>query len=520
MVKLLGVLCRTVIATLVLCLLPGLPEARAEYSNASFMAVLGAPPVGAGTFTLPDGARFPQVTIGDYVPADGDNHVVSVSTGLTLDFYLSVGEIGGDVVSGKMRLTALRLETPEDTKILNLGTYTLFLQDDGGPYQVSGPVVGDRYTLYFPGKDTKGTAADTTDDAWFLFKVHQNAVGPDSDNPAFLSGRAQIVMGDRILAQADESATATTVPGTNMAAALDAPGLPTGSIFNQILPEDGSGDLPLGADTPAAFSTGRVRNGAFAGSGDPLTTVTYSLALTDGGTKVTKGIFLNRFTRTVAGGKTVEGFMVGNLGETDDAGNTPAEGYLFAFVTPQATPTILLGSVEGAGSNTASSAQYSTVLAGVDFVPPEVFPVGDTPDLFADRFTQYPSSAWDFNGWRDVASVQFLINDSTASNRILARYDAVRNRLSLYNKALRKWVGTCAPGAAGSIRTPYATLDCKTTAVARSGEMVTVIWSLKPTAKMFAPLKANTYLKVTDRAGLVAGWRMISSEQFIGAVGP
>jgi hypothetical protein len=507
------------VAALLLSVLAGVPEARAEYANGSFLGVFTASTPSTGRVNLQSRQFFPQVTTGDYVPADVDNHAVDITSGVTVDFFLGVGELSSDTVPGKMRLTQFQLATPTEPRLLVIGTYTLFMSDDAGPYQISGPVLGDRFTLYIPGKDTKGTDV-ASDDAWFLLKVNESAVGPDPEHPAYLTGRAQILMGDRVLVHYSEGMDVfTSADGAGMSTDLVAPGLSSGTL-NQIRPADGSADIALSGDTAAFFISGRTRVGTIGAGLDPYTVFGGNLMRKDGPGATGQGIFLNRFTRTLPGGKLMQGFTLGDTGPADADGITAFDGYTFGFVTGQAAPAILFGEVDGLANAEHANAGMGADLVAVDFVPPEVYPVGQQRDLFCDRFTPYDTYAFDFNGWQDVTSVQLLINDTMASNRILARYDAVKNRLSLFNKATNSWVGSCIPGTTAMIKTPYVTLDCKATSVNRNGEILRLEWSLKPTARMLPVLHPKAYVKITDRAGLVAGWRELRSEQSITSVGP
>ena len=220
--------------------------------------------------------------------------------------------------------------------------------------------------------------------------------------------------------------------------------------------------------------------------------------------------------------------MVGDIGAAPADTSAPVAGYVFATVTPQLSPALLFGTLTGSANYTSTNLTIASRLEQVDSVPPEVEIPGDGQVLFTDRFQNYSSSVSDFNGWQDIQSVQLLVNDSLAQNRILARYDAAMNRFSLYDRSLKQWVGSCAPGAAATIKTPWVSLSCKDSTVSTvgspakggAGGIVTVGWNLKPTALMLPPLFANAYVKVTDRAGLIGGWRMVVNGQEILPVGP
>jgi hypothetical protein len=131
---------------------------------------------------------------------------------------------------------------------------------------------------------------------------------------------------------------------------------------------------------------------------------------------------------------------------------------------------------------------------------------------YTDRYLVYDTATTDLNGWRDLRSVQLLINNSTATNRIVARYDVATNRLALFNKALGKWTAGCLPGSGTTLRTPWVSLSCKDTTVYRGGEVVSIGWSLKPTSRMLGSW--NAYLKITDSSGQITGWRAVNDDKY------
>lgn len=478
--------------------------ADAMYHNGAFVGQV-TNVSGAGSLTLPAGAVFPQVTGGD-ITLDADR-IVGVLTGVTMDFHVSIGEFAEEIAPGTARYSFFQLA---DGGYFFVGTYTMTLNNDSGPYPVSGPVVGDKYGIYFPGKSDGNTPGDTSDDFTFLIRARALPVDATAEKPTLL-GRAQLLVGTRLI-----SATSDTTTSTNTSQGawqyLSDPGLTGGSTFNQIVPADGSADLSLGGDTPALFISNLTRSGT-TGAGVPVTSTANALRLVPGGpgTPGSIGIGFGRFKRTLPGGKTFEGFNVLDIGESS-GGSSPSEGYVFAFVTPETTPALLYGTSSGTATTTGATLTTDVEMWAVDSAPADALP-GDTMDsYYTDRYLVYDTATTDLNGWRDLRSVQLLINNSTATNRIVARYDVATNRLALFNKALGKWTAGCLPGSGTTLRTPWVSLSCKDTTVYRGGEVVSIGWSLKPTSRMLGSW--NAYLKITDSSGQITGWRAVNDDKY------
>lgn len=483
---------------LALALLLGAPSAHAMYYNGSFLGhMTGAS--GSSSFVLPAGSLFPQVSLTDLTV--GADSTVSVYNGATMDFTLTLGEFAENGLTGTMRYTFFQIDTPDGARVFLLGSYTLNLGNDTGPYPVSGPVIGDQYGIYLPGRNNGNTPADPSDDETFLVRARISPVGDDPINPTYL-GRAQVLVGKRLLStMTDALTTTTTFAGTP--ASLAGSGLANGSTFNQIM----RADVVLGEDTAAVFVSNITRTGTI-GAGDPYSNATHALRLAPGGPGTAGiGIFLTRFTRVVPGGKTMEGFAVADI-EAPSGGSSAVEGYYFAFVTPQTSPALLFGTLSGTATSTGATATITAELREVDSTPPDALPAEDDPELYTDRYQSYSAAASDLNGWRDLKSVQFLVNDSATVNRLVARYDVATNRLALYNKTSGTWTAGCLPGSNTTLRTPWVSLSCKNTTVTRSGEFLSVDWNLKPTAKMLGSW--NSYLQATDRSGQASGLRAIT----------
>lgn len=487
-------------AACLVTLVAGPPSASAEYRDGSFLGVF-TDNGGTASFTLPGGSAFPQVSFFD-VPVSGDTPV-TVSNGAKLDFYLTVaGNGGSDVVAGNMRLTLCQADVGEDHLVHVVGTYTLKLMSaDDVPYEVSGPVIGDGKSLYFAGRDHSNTLGDGSDDTVFLVRVDATAIGAGSPLPLYLSGAARVLFGERVLRTMGAVMSAT---GSGSPLPLAAPGLSGGTSVNQITPADGTGDVELSTDTPGYFVPNLVRSGTVGGAGT-LSTAANSLMI--GSDPASYGFHVTRFTHTYADGRPLAGFLVGDVGVADGGGTRPLDGFIFSLVAPDSTPALLFGTFAGSLASTTMTVTPEAAFYAVDPTPAEPF-AANAPALFTTRYDNVWTTTRDLNGWRQVKTVYLLINDGKTSNRIFARYQADTNRLHLYNKILKAWVGGYAPGSNRVITTPWASLNCRKTAFGRQGEHLVVTWSLKPTTKMLGSW--GVYLKADTRSGLLGTWRELT----------
>ncbi|MBF0522504.1 MAG: hypothetical protein HQL24_05540 [Candidatus Omnitrophica bacterium] len=112
----------------------------------------------------------------------------------------------------------------------------------------------------------------------------------------------------------------------------------------------------------------------------------------------------------------------------------------------------------------------------------------------------------DADGYSDIKSVYFLISPSSTSltNCPYLYYDKSANKLYLRNDANTAWLGGYAPGSSNTIENSYAKLSCASTTVSGSGNILTVKWSIILKTAFLGT--ENTYLNVTDTAGLTSGW--------------
>ena len=76
----------------------------------------------------------------------------------------------------------------------------------------------------------------------------------------------------------------------------------------------------------------------------------------------------------------------------------------------------------------------------------------------------------------------------------------------MFNNAGTGFVGSCTPGAAGSLSNSRGTLSCRATTVSRSGNNLTVNWNIKPKAAFVSATKKNLYLYARDMSNAITGW--------------
>jgi|GEM_PF-1701659 len=112
----------------------------------------------------------------------------------------------------------------------------------------------------------------------------------------------------------------------------------------------------------------------------------------------------------------------------------------------------------------------------------------------------------DADGYGNLKTVEMLVNISTAvANAIRVQYDAVANKLRMYNNSgTTLLAGTCVPGAAGTITNTQGTLNCGQSSVSGAGNIMTVKFSITPKS-VFTGAK-KIYTKAADKAAKTVAW--------------
>lgn len=126
--------------------------------------------------------------------------------------------------------------------------------------------------------------------------------------------------------------------------------------------------------------------------------------------------------------------------------------------------------------------------------------LGSAPAI-AKKFTAIYRDA---DGYRNIKQAYLRVH--TVANGIYLRYDRTTNKLFLYNNAGTAPVGSCTPGAIGTLTNTQGSLNCAATTVAGSGNTLTIKWSIKPKAAFASATKKNLYLFARDMSNATAGW--------------
>ncbi|MDP3790723.1 MAG: glucoamylase family protein [Candidatus Omnitrophota bacterium] len=124
---------------------------------------------------------------------------------------------------------------------------------------------------------------------------------------------------------------------------------------------------------------------------------------------------------------------------------------------------------------------------------------------YSDQAINFTATYSDPDGWQNIQLVRFLINTSTSGTRCLyVYYDLASNKLYIRNDGNTAWLGGYAPQSSNIIESSYVKLNCASTTVSGSDNILTINWSVtfKPT---FKGVK-NVYLYVKDIAGAYNGW--------------
>lgn len=116
----------------------------------------------------------------------------------------------------------------------------------------------------------------------------------------------------------------------------------------------------------------------------------------------------------------------------------------------------------------------------------------------------------DPNGNGDISQARVLIAASAnGTGALYGVYDAILNKLYLYNDAGSSISNGYAPGSANVIPNSQGTLNCAATTVSRSGNTLTVGWNFTPNG-FFVGAK-TIYGRVSDKAGATQGLKALGS---------
>lgn len=451
---------------------------------------------------FPAGSRVSQVTLSDLSYPSAQDLFSAV--GMRCELIFSFGEIFHRQMEGNLEMTGYMVFDPaRDQEIFYFyGRFDLQVPADPAPYAISGLALGDQYTMYLVGNDSRGTA-DVGDDRLLLIRAIGQMEKMSVDKEVVGSARAMWSDGSG-QPVADSFLVDPTAPGN--ALPLRTP-LPAGTRFDQLA----GPSFTLTAETDAAFLADGTFAGRVQGTGaSPLPgdlATTFEQFTVTGGEFNGRGLFLGRFDLEADGGPRIQGFLLG------DVDGTTLTGYvLSAAVGAKVPQTFLFGTLAASLADTDEdgaaelAGSVDAILHRMDSPPPEPLRVEEDLTLSTGEFRAVPTRFRDMNGWTDLVSVSVLAGPGRVPARSMALYNLAKDRLYLFLGKKGGWGRGCRPGEGRVLRTPGMLLDCGATAVRRTGEYLLVDWALKPSARTRGPL--NIYTRALDRSLQSAGWRL------------
>jgi hypothetical protein len=142
----------------------------------------------------------------------------------------------------------------------------------------------------------------------------------------------------------------------------------------------------------------------------------------------------------------------------------------------------------------AATPTLGTVTPSIVTSPPDV----------AQTFSTVYSDA---SGYEDLLRVYLKVSQTTSAvNSIFLVYDRKLNLLYLYNDAATAYLGSCTPGAVGTLTNNQGTLDCGATTVAGAGNNLTLTWSIIPKSGFVSMTPKNLYLYARDNSNATVGY--------------
>ncbi|MCX5714133.1 MAG: hypothetical protein NT033_04860, partial [Candidatus Omnitrophica bacterium] len=124
----------------------------------------------------------------------------------------------------------------------------------------------------------------------------------------------------------------------------------------------------------------------------------------------------------------------------------------------------------------------------------------------ADSQVFFTANYSDSDGFSDMGEIYLLVNGATdGANCFYAYYNPYLDQLYLRNDVNTTWLGGFSPSTPTTIENSYAALNCGKTEINKSGNSVTVKWSVSFKGA-FSGHDYNIYLLVKDRVGATSGW--------------
>lgn len=126
----------------------------------------------------------------------------------------------------------------------------------------------------------------------------------------------------------------------------------------------------------------------------------------------------------------------------------------------------------------------------------------------------------DPNGNTDISQAFLQLNTSPSGvGALRCYYAATNNLLFLLNDAGTAFLGGFAPGSNNVISNSRGSLNCAKSSVTRSGNSISIVWSVTPTTEL-AGLRLNCYLFTRDKANLIDNFEAFGTWTITGNVAP
>ncbi len=126
----------------------------------------------------------------------------------------------------------------------------------------------------------------------------------------------------------------------------------------------------------------------------------------------------------------------------------------------------------------------------------------------------YTTTYTDPDQWTDLKYLFLNVAASAAGNTecIYAYYNVQANEIRLLNDAGTGWLGPITPGVTGDVETSWAIIHGAGSSVTRTGDKLTIAWSIEFKAPMAGTTK-NIYLYAQDRLNWVSYWQYTGKVQ-------
>jgi uncharacterized delta-60 repeat protein len=206
------------------------------------------------------------------------------------------------------------------------------------------------------------------------------------------------------------------------------------------------------------------------------------------------------------GGNGMFRFKIDSDDLSSGATETTAMTFTPASALSSGTHTLYVQERDDAGNWSASGSKAIFIDTTVP-IPGSIIPTPITTE--AGRARTFKAIYRDADGFANLKTVLLLVKDTIGTaDAVYARYDNSTDRLYLYNDSGSAVAGSCAPGSAGqSISNSQGTLNCGQTTVVKSGNSITVNWSITPAAGFASASAAKKlFMRASDNASNISAW--------------